>query len=107
MGASEGMHGIIAKQMEAQGVTVNEDRLNKIILAFMFFSIWIVAIINPSVLSMIEALGGPIIAAILYLMPMYAVYKVEALKAYRGRVTNIFVIIAGLASMTAILYGLV
>lgn len=106
MGASEGMRGIIVKQMEGNGKEVDEGKLNKGILAFMFFSIWGVAIANPSVLGMIEALGGPIIAAILYLMPMYAVYKVDALKAYRGRVTNIFVIIAGLASMTAILYGL-
>jgi serine transporter len=54
---------------------------------------------------MIEALGGPVIAAILYLMPMYAVYKVPALKAYRGRLSNIFVIVAGLMSMTAIFYS--
>ena len=107
MGASEGMHGIIVNQMAGQDKQVDEGKLNKFILAFMFLSIWLVAIINPSVLTMIEALGGPIIAAILYLMPMYAVYKVEALKAYRGRVTNIFVIIVGLASMTAILYGLI
>jgi serine transporter len=72
----------------------------------MFFTIWGVAIINPSILGMIEALGGPVIAAILYLMPMYAIHKVPALKAYRGRVSNIFVVITGLLSMTAILFGL-
>jgi serine transporter len=47
-----------------------------------------------------------VIAAILYLMPMYAIHKVPALKAYRGRVSNIFVVITGLLSMTAILFGL-
>ena len=72
----------------------------------MFFTIWAVAVINPSILGMIEALGGPIIAAILYLMPMYAIHKVPALAPYRGRVSNIFVVIAGLLSMTAILFGL-
>lgn len=106
MGASEGMRGIITKQMESAGKEIDDKKLNKGILAFMFITIWGVAIIDPSVLTMIEALGGPIIAAILYLMPMYAVYKVDALKAYRGRISNIFVIIAGLASMTAILYGM-
>lgn len=38
-------------------------------------------------------------------MPMYAVYKVPALKAYRGRISNIFVVIAGVLAMTAILFG--
>lgn len=106
MGASEGMSGIIKKQLEGKGKPVNEAKLNRFILGFMFLTIWAVAVINPSILGMIEALGGPIIAAILYLMPMYAVYRVPALKAYRGRISNVFVIIAGLLSMTAILYGL-
>ena len=71
----------------------------------MFVTIWLWLPINLVSLGMIEALGGPIIAAILCLMPMYAVYKVPALKAYRGRISNIFVIIAGLLAMTAILFG--
>ncbi|WP_065188237.1 serine/threonine transporter [Shewanella woodyi] len=106
LGATEGLKGIITKQLRSSNKEVSDKKINKFILGFMFFTIWGVAIINPSILGMIEALGGPIIAAILYLMPMYAVYKVPALKAYRGRISNIFVIIAGLLAMTAILFGM-
>ncbi|MFT5235564.1 MAG: serine transporter [Shewanella sp.] len=106
LGATEGLKGIITKQLRTSKKEVSDKSINKFILGFMFFSIWGVAIINPSILGMIEALGGPIIAAILYLMPMYAVYKVPALKAYRGRISNIFVVIAGLLAMTAILFGM-
>ncbi|WOT05708.1 serine/threonine transporter [Shewanella youngdeokensis] len=106
MGATEGMKGIISKQLRSNNKTVSDKKLNKFVLAFMFFSIWAVAVINPNILNMIEALGGPIIAAILYLMPMYAIHKVPALAPYRGRLSNIFVVIAGLLSMTAILFGL-
>lgn len=106
LGATEGLKGIIAKQLRSSNKTVSDAKLDKFILGFMFLSIWGVAIINPSILGMIEALGGPIIAAILYLMPMYAVYKVPALKAYRGRISNVFVIIAGLLAMTAIVFGM-
>ena len=106
LGAAEGMKGIITKQLRDSKKDVSAKSVDKFILAFMFFVIWGVAILNPSVLGMIEALGGPIIAAILYLMPMYAIYKVPALKAYRGRISNIFVVIAGLLAMTAILYGM-
>lgn len=105
MGATEGMKGIIVKQLRSSNKSIAEEKINKFIMVFMFVTIWAVAIINPSILGMIEALGGPIIAAILYLMPMYAVYKVPALKAYRGRISNIFVILAGLLAMTAILFG--
>ncbi|ABV86098.1 aromatic amino acid transport family protein [Shewanella pealeana] len=106
MGATEGMKGLITKQLRSSGKEVSDSKLNKFILGFMFFTIWGVAIINPSILGMIEALGGPIIAAILYLMPMYAIHKVPALAAYRGRFSNIFVVIAGLLAMTAILFGM-
>ena len=106
MGATEGMKGIIVKQIRSNGTQIADAKIDKFILGFMFVTIWAVAVINPSILGMIEALGGPIIAAILYLMPMYAVYKVPALKAYRGRLSNIFVVIAGLLAMTAILFGL-
>ena len=102
MGATEGMKGVIVKQLRSSGKSVADAKINKFILGFMFVTIWAVAVINPSILGMIEALGGPIIAAILYLMPMYAVYKVPALKAYRGSISNI---IAGLLAMTAILFG--
>lgn len=106
MGATEGMKGIITKQLRSGNKEVADSKIDKFILGFMFLTIWGVAIINPSILGMIEALGGPIIAAILYLMPMYAVYKVPALKAYRGRISNVFVVIAGLLAMTAILFGM-
>lgn len=106
MGATEGLKGIITKQLANSDKPETGKRLDKFILGFMFLTIWAVAIMNPSILGMIEALGGPVIAAILYLMPMYAIHKVPALKAYRGRVSNIFVVITGLLSMTAILFGL-
>ncbi|QYK00827.1 aromatic amino acid transport family protein [Shewanella psychrotolerans] len=106
MGATEGMKGIITKQLRSGNREVADSKIDKFILGFMFLTIWGVAIINPSILGMIEALGGPIIAAILYLMPMYAVYKVPALKAYRGRISNVFVVISGLLAMTAIVFGM-
>ncbi|MCG9722313.1 serine/threonine transporter [Shewanella sp. Isolate7] len=106
LGATEGLRGIITKQLRSSNKAVSDAKVDKFILGFMFLTIWGVAVINPSILGMIEALGGPIIAAILYLMPMYAVYKVPALKAYRGRISNIFVILAGLLAMTAILFGM-
>ncbi|WP_299002389.1 aromatic amino acid transport family protein [uncultured Shewanella sp.] len=106
MGAREGLKGLIIKQFKLDTSEVATPKIDKFIIGFMFLTCWGVAILNPSILGMIESLGGPVIAAILYLMPMYAIYKVPALKAYRGRLSNVFVILAGLLSITAILLGL-
>ncbi len=106
LGASEGLKGIVRDIFQSQRRNVHTGRINRFVIAFMFLTTWGVAIINPSILGLIETLSGPVIAAILYLMPMYAIHKVPALAAYRGRASNIFVTIAGLVAMSGILYGI-
>ena len=46
------------------------------------------------------------IAAILYLMPMYAIHKVPALARYRGQLSNVFVTLMGIVAISAIFYGI-
>lgn len=106
MGATEGLDGILRSNFFPDPQAMPQKTLNRLIAAFMFLTTWAVAVINPSILGMIETLGGPVIAAILYLMPMYAIHKVPALAKYRGRLSNVFVTIAGLIAMSGIVYGL-
>ena len=73
---------------------------------FMLVTTWIVATLNPSILGMIETLGGPIIAMILFLMPMYAIQKVPAMRKYSGHISNVFVVVMGLIAISAIFYSL-
>ena len=67
---------------------------------------WIVATLNPSILGMIESFGGPVIAAILFLMPMYAIRKVPAMRKYSGHISNVFVTVVGLVAISALVYSL-
>lgn len=106
LGAAEGLHGIMRSTVVPDRSRMPDRVLNALIAGFIFVTTWMVAIMNPSILGMIESLSGPIIAAILYLMPMYAIHKVPALARFRGRPTNIFVIVMGLIAISAILYGL-
>ena len=105
LGAAEGLHGILRGTVARDAVAVPDRTLKQGIAAFIFFTTWGAAILNPSILGLIEMLAGPVIAAILYLMPMYAVYKVPALKRYRHQISNIFIIAAGLVTISAIFYG--
>ena len=81
--------------------------VNTGVAIFMFITTWIAAIMNPSILSIIESLSGPVIASILYLMPMIAVYTVDVFKPYRKHASNIFVIVTGLIAISGIFLGLV
>lgn len=105
LGASEGLRGIIRGQIDPDATLIKPGALRFTITAIMFLTTWLVAVLNPSILGLIETLAGPVIAAILYLMPMYAIHKVPALKQYRGRLSNVFVTLAGLVAMSGIVYG--
>ncbi|NGN37857.1 HAAAP family serine/threonine permease [Yersinia enterocolitica subsp. palearctica] len=106
LGAREGFNGMMIKSLRSKGKEINHDKLNRITALFMLVTTWIVATMNPSILGMIETLGGPIIAMLLFLMPMYAIHKVPAMRKYSGKVSNVFVVIMGLIAISAILFSL-
>ncbi|MGC6229299.1 MULTISPECIES: HAAAP family serine/threonine permease [Hafnia] len=106
LGAREGFNGMVIKSLRGKGKTIETNKLNKITALFMLLTTWAVATLNPSILGMIETLGGPVIAMILFLMPMYAIHKVPAMRKYSGHISNVFVVVMGLIAISAILYTL-
>lgn len=102
MGARESLNGMLQKQTK-----MAPAKLDKLGIVFMFFAIWFAAIMNPNILGMMEALSGPVIAMILFIMPMLAVYKVEALKAHRGKFSTVFILVMGLLAVSAIVFNLI
>lgn len=102
LGAQEGMNGLIRKSLPG----ASEKKINTFTIAFIVLTTWVIAIINPSVLGLIETIGAPMIAAILFIMPMVAIKKVPAMKKYAGdKVSNIFVVVCGLMAITSVIYG--
>ncbi|OXE29264.1 septum formation protein, partial [Vibrio parahaemolyticus] len=64
LGAHEGLVGLIKSRSQSP-----VSKIEKGSLLFIVITTWIVAIVNPSILGMIETMGAPMIAAILFLMP--------------------------------------
>ena len=106
LGAREGLHGLLSKFVQARGKAVDHKTLNHCIEAFMVLTCWGVATINPNILKMIETLGGPVIAVILFLMPMYAIARIPSMKKYRAPLSNAFITIMGIIALSAIFYGI-
>lgn len=65
-------------------------------------STWLIAYLDPNILDLIELLGAPIIAALLCLLPTYAIYKVDCLKRFRGTPSTVFVAMIGLLTIANI-----
>lgn len=106
LGGIEGGVGIINNTFRTKDRELNQKYIRYGVIGFVVLTAWIAAIVNPSVLSLIESLSGTIIAMVLYLLPMYAIHKVEVVKPYRGLASNIFVTTAGIVAVSAIIYGL-
>ncbi|MFT4271790.1 MAG: HAAAP family serine/threonine permease [Pantoea sp.] len=106
LGAREGFNGLVIKSLRSRGKSVAPQRLNRMTSLFMLLTTWLVATMNPSILGMIETLGGPVIAMLLFLMPMYAIQKVPAMRKYSGKISNAFVVIVGLLAISSIFYSL-
>ncbi|MDV9030809.1 serine/threonine transporter [Pseudomonas sp. RAC1] len=102
IGASEGLKGIIAKT----GARPGAKTLDRVVAVLMLVVCWIVATLNPSILGMIESLGGPILAVLLFLMPMYAIRRVPSMRKYSGALSNLFVVAIGLVALSSVVYGL-
>lgn len=101
LGAHEGLVGLVKSRSSAP-----VKRIEKLSLGFIVLTTWIVAIINPSILGMIETMGAPMIAAILFLLPVFAMQKVPAMKALRTSLpVQIFTVICGVAAITSVIYG--
>ncbi len=75
-------------------------------MVFIMGSTWVVAYANPNILDLIEAMGAPIIASLLCLLPMYAISKTPAMAKYKGRADNVFVTLIGLLTILNIAYKL-
>lgn len=107
LGAKEGLSSIIVKSLKLSGKSIHKHSLARIIELFMIVTCWAVATINPNILKMIESLGGPVIALLLFIMPMYAVTRVPAMKKYANKYSNFFITFIGIISISAIIYGLI
>ncbi|MCG9679909.1 aromatic amino acid transport family protein [Vibrio sp. Isolate24] len=101
LGAHEGLVGLVKSRSEAP-----KSKIEKASLLFIVITTWIVAIVNPSILGMIETMGAPMIAAILFLMPVFAMQKVPAMAKYKTSApVQIFTTICGLAAISSVIYG--
>ncbi|QXO18652.1 MULTISPECIES: aromatic amino acid transport family protein [Vibrio] len=101
LGAHEGLVGLVKSRSK-----MPVKSIEKISLFFIIVTTWVVAIINPSILGMIETMGAPMIAAILFLLPVFAMHKVPAMAKYKtSAAVQLFTVFCGLAAISSVIYG--
>ena len=62
--------------------------------------------LNPSILGIIDTLTGPVIAMILFLLPVLGFYKVKRLRKYRNILADIFIALFGVLTIATVLFNI-
>jgi serine transporter len=106
IGASEGLTGLVLMAVKKDKKRVCHYKTQLLVDFLIIFTCWLVATINPGILTMIETVNGPIVALMLFLLPMYALIKVPALQKYRSKLSDTFVTLIGFTAFSAIIYRL-
>lgn len=99
-------HYFAAKESLAK---ITKARGKKQILSldiFLFISIFICGITNPSILGLIDKLAGPVITAILFILPLCGFYFSKALKGRQRVLSDVFVGIFGLLAIFSAFFGI-
>lgn len=107
IGAYESLRDIIIDTAASKGKRLSLRSVNTTIFILMVLTCWFAAYKNPSILGIIESISGPTGAAILLLLPMYAIHKLPVLAPWRGKISNVFVTLIGLVTVSAIFYAMV
>lgn len=107
-GTREGLCGIILqlatwKNHELKK-TLNVKKVKLLSTFILFALLWILAVCNPSILSIIGALSAPIIAMYAYLMPVILMKKIPRLRVYRSKLAA-FVFIMGIFTIVGYFVG--
>ncbi|MFP3014614.1 MAG: aromatic amino acid transport family protein [Arsenophonus sp.] len=106
LGAREGFNSLINCAYRYKNKTIDIKKLNKVTAIFMLITTWLVSTLNPGVLKIIESLCGPIIAILLFIMPIYARIKIQSINKYSGYVSNIFILIIAIIAISSTIYKL-
>jgi serine transporter len=103
LGSKEGIDGIVCKITKNK---IKEENIKPITLTIVFLLCWLVAYLNPNILNMISSIGGLVLAVILFIMPIYSIYKIKYLKPYKNLLADIFILTVGVIALSSAIYVL-
>ena len=108
MGTAEGLTGLVVKGIRRSdpNKAVNHTAIKGFVTVFIILTVWGVAYKDPNIMDFIDALVAPVLAFILFIMPVYAIRKVPALAKYKSA-TDYFIGAMGLLTIVIATNGVI
>ena len=107
LGALEGLQGFITQQWVRHNIQrpLPHGAVHRGSILFILLTCWVAGYANWDVIDMVEMLVIPVLATILYLMPVYAFYRIKSLKPFRNLILDAFIFLVGGMAITGFLVG--
>lgn len=107
LGALEGLQGFITQQWVRRKIQrpLPHGAVHRGSVLFILLTCWTAGYANWDIIGMVEMLVVPVLATILYLMPIYAFYRVRSLKLFRNPLLDMIIFLVGLIAITGFLVG--
>ena len=107
LGTEEGTEYLLKNAAPQLAEKVSHRTLLNIIYVIVFVCTTLVAIFNPSIISMISVVSGVFVAFIVYLVPVYMFKKLNVYKQFRNDPWNYFVFCMGLLIMAVTIWDMI
>ena len=107
LGTEEGTEYLLKNAAPQLAEKVSHRTLLNIIYVIVFVCTTLVAIFNPSIISMISVVSGVFVAFIVYLVPVYMFKKLNVYKQFRNDPWNYFVFGMGLLIMAVTIWDMI
>ena len=107
LGTEEGTTYLLRVAAPNFAQRVSEDALRWVINIFVFVTATLVAVFNPSIMTLISVVGGIFVAFLVYLVPTLLFRKATAYKHYANRPDTIFVGIMGVLIVGVTIWDMV
>lgn len=107
MGTEEGTTYLLCVAAPNFAQRVSENALRWVINIFVFVTGTLVAVFNPSIMTLISVVGGVFVAFLVYIVPSLLFRKATAYKHYANRPDTIFVGVMGIVIVGVAMWNMV
>ena len=107
LGTEEGTTYLLRVAAPDFAQRVNENALRWMINIFVFVTGTLIAVFNPSIMTLISVVGGVFVAFLVYIVPTLLFRKATAYKHYANRPDTIFVGVMGIVIVCVTIWDMV
>ncbi len=108
LGSVELINVLLAKSAEiiTGYKSVTPAAVHRISIVLAFIGCWIAALSNWSIIEAIAGLVAPMMAIVVFLIPVVAIYRLPGLKSFRNTVFDVYVLVSGAVVVFSFLLSL-